>query len=650
MNGATIVCESPSMRHRPDIDGLRAVSVIAVVLFHTHAGAPGGYVGVDVFFVISGSLITRLILNDLSMGTFSIADFWERRFRRIMPALSVMIGAVLLAGYCLLLPNQLDELARSSLAQSLLLANVYFWRDTGYFAAPADHKPLLHTWSLAVEEQFYLVFPLFLVILRKLGCSAIKSILAAILTLSFAAAVYGAFRHPAASFFLLPTRAWELLAGSLLVVIPDSFRFRKLFNEAASTVGIAAIAVAVLTFDQRTLFPGFAALLPVGGAAAILFTNSHCLTWVGRLLSVPPLVFVGRISYSLYLWHWPIIVYMKIALGTINRWDLTLAAVTCSLIVAYLSWRYVELPFRRRAPSANRPVLFTCVGALQVLFISISTAYMATGGLPSRHLELQTIVADVEDFPLEYASFIPELENSRIPVIGHKVHDPGRFDFALFGDSHALSLAPLFDSVSKRHGLTGLVIATNGVSPFLLDEYDSSIDVGKRNRLFFEALAKNHIEDVCLVVRWDWQFNKRGMCGAFCSVLMSLEEAGVHRLWLFRQVPCQPLGDAYSQQIIASFRFPTLVSLPRTSVEQYRQQVEIENALFDKRPVLKTLAVELVDTSGKCFDTEGYSRVLESGRALYRDDDHLSRKGAAELLGETVHYVLSRIAKERAVD
>ena len=249
----------------------------------------------------------------------------------------------------------------------------------------------------------------------------------------------------------------------------------------------------------------------------------------------------------------------------------------------------------------------------------------------------------------EYGSFIPELEKSQIPVIGRNVHDSAHFDFALFGDSHALSLAPLFDGVSKRHGLTGLVIATNGVSPFLLDEYDSSLTLAPQ-RSVLRWLQKSTLRMSVSLSVGIGNLTKVECCAAFCSVLTSLEEACVQRLWLFRQVPCQPLGDAYAQQIIASFRFPALVSLPRTSVEQYRRQVEIENALFNKRPVLRTLAVELVDTSGKCFDTKGYSRVLESGRALYRDDDHLSRKGAVELLGETVDYVMSRIAKERGAD
>jgi peptidoglycan/LPS O-acetylase OafA/YrhL len=206
--------------YRPEIDGLRALAVVPVVMFHLGLGFPGGFVGVDVFFVISGFLITGIIRRGIEHESFSLAEFWERRIRRIFPALFVMVVATLAVGSWLLLPNELEELGMSSVAQAFLLANVYFWRDTNYFAGPAEFKPLLHTWSLAVEEQFYLFFPLVLSFFRQLSRKKLFALFTAVALTSFAGSVYGAFFHAGATFFLLPTRAWELLIGCMLAVFP----------------------------------------------------------------------------------------------------------------------------------------------------------------------------------------------------------------------------------------------------------------------------------------------------------------------------------------------------------------------------------------------------------------------------------------------
>ena len=628
--------------YRPEIDGLRALSVISVVLFHADFGVPGGYIGVDVFFVISGFLITRLILKDLEAGEFSIASFWERRIRRIFPALAVMLGAVLVAGYFLLLPTQLADLGESSLAQSLLLANIYFWRDTGYFTAPAEQKPLLHTWSLAVEEQFYLVFPIFLLAIQTLARRSMRTVIAMTALLSFATAVYGVYNHPVASFFLLPTRAWELLAGSLLAFIPNTLQLPKSVYESIASLGVIAILFAAFQFDDHTPFPGLAALLPVGGAAAFIFANSCRISVVGRLLSVTPLVFVGQISYSLYLWHWPILVFLRCALGSLRSWPLTLSAVFVSFFVAVLSWRFVELPFRRRSTTATKCVVFACTVSVQAVLIGVAGLFWTTNGVPTRLVELQRVVSDSKSLDRRYGSYIHELETGQLPVIGRNNKNESRVDFALFGDSHAMALAPVFDLVSKRHSLRGFVIATDGISPFRLTD-----EISKRNELFLELLSRERIKTVVVVVRWDYVLGKSGTLRALVAMLESMERVGVERVFLFRQVPCQPLGDAYRQQIVASFRFPGLVNLPRTSVKEYQDQLKVENRFFDKLPSFKSLDVDVVDTSTHSFDNTGYCRVLESGRALYYDDDHLSSFGAEVLLDETVESVLSGVVLKR---
>ena len=627
--------------YRPEIDGLRALSVISVVLYHAECGLPGGYVGVDVFFVISGFLITRLILKDLETGQFSIAQFWERRIRRIFPALAVMLGVVLVAGCFLLLPTQLADLGKSSLAQSLLIANVYFWRDTGYFAAPAEQKLLLHTWSLAVEEQFYVVFPVALIALHSLARRSTRTVVASLALFSLAASVYGAYNHPIASFFLLPTRAWELLAGSLLTFFPDTLRLPKPVREGIASFGILAILVAIFQFDQQTLFPGWAALLPVGGAAAFIFANTSQGTIVGRLLSLLPLVFVGQISYSLYLWHWPIFVFLRCSFGKLESLPLILSAVSLSLVMSVLSWRFVELPFRRPAAGPGRSTVFASAAVVQFFLFGVAFLFWMTNGLPTRLPELQRVVADSRGLDPGYGCSVDELKTGRLPIIG-QVNDDNGFDFAILGDSHAMALAAVFDQVSKQRHLQGFVLAANGMSPFRLDA-----EARERNELYLENLARHRIKNVVVIVRWDYLLAKCDTFNALVSWLESLQRLKVQRVFMLRQVPRQPLGDAYRQQIVASFRFPGLVTLPRTSAAEYQEQVKLEDGLFDRLPSFGPLAIELVDLSAHCFDEAGFSRVFESGRALYFDDDHLSKFGAEVLLYEAVDSMLSQMTPAR---
>ena len=268
--------------YRPEIDGLRALAILPVVLFHLHvAGFAGGYVGVDVFFVISGYLITSLIQQELDRGEFSFVRFWERRARRILPALTVVVLFSLAAGWFILTPTDLDNLGASAFAQSLFGSNVLFWLQAGYFEPGAGSKPLLHSWSLAVEEQFYLCFPFMLVLLGMVGRISRVRLIAGFLLLSLVLSVYGVADHPTAAFYLLPTRAWELLLGAVLALAPglaSRVSSADRWNEILSWLGLAAIAVAVFGYHAETPFPGLAALLPCLGTAAIIRTNEYRLT------------------------------------------------------------------------------------------------------------------------------------------------------------------------------------------------------------------------------------------------------------------------------------------------------------------------------------------------------------------------------------
>lgn len=341
------------MKYRADIDGLRALAVVPVVLFHLDvAGFGGGFVGVDIFFVISGYLITGLITEEIKQGHFTIAGFYERRIRRIFPALFFMLWCALVAGMVLLLPQDMKALNASLAATSLFISNIYLWLGSGYFEKAAEMQPLLHTWSLAVEEQFYIFFPIFWMLIWRWG-RRWRSWTWLVLAGSFVLSVYAVRHHRDAAFYLLPTRAWELLIGSVIALNAVPRLSWRWLNEAFAAAGLVLILLAVFGYDRATRFPGEAALLPCIGAGLIIYAGLNGrFTLIARMLSWRPVVFVGLISYSLYLWHWPLIVFAKyrnVAALSNTQSAMVLAA---SLALATFSWRFVERPFRRSATTS----------------------------------------------------------------------------------------------------------------------------------------------------------------------------------------------------------------------------------------------------------------------------------------------------------
>lgn len=359
------------MVYRKDIDGLRAVAILPVVLFHAgFDAAGGGFVGVDVFFVISGYLITALILKEKGEGSFSLLEFYERRARRILPALFFVMLCCLPFGWLWLLPSALHDLADSMIAVVLFVSNIHFYQEAGYFAPAANEQPLLHTWSLSVEEQFYLLFPLLIMAIWSRGRRILIGLIASIGILSLLVAQFGghalapseviagkvAFTSvPEFGFYLLPTRAWELLLGSLAAFYLDGKGERRGDSEILSLVGLASIIYAVFAFDDRTPHPSFHTLLPVGGTVLIiLFAAPGTLS--SRLLSTPPLVGLGLISYSVYLWHQPLFAFLRIRGQDEPSSLASLLLILLSLGLGWLSWRYVERPFRDRGRFSRQQI------------------------------------------------------------------------------------------------------------------------------------------------------------------------------------------------------------------------------------------------------------------------------------------------------
>jgi peptidoglycan/LPS O-acetylase OafA/YrhL len=454
-----------AIKYRPDIDGLRAIAVTSVVAYHCGLGwFRGGFVGVDIFFVISGYLIGSLVYKEIRGRSFRISKFYGRRAKRILPALFGVLMFSYVAATLLLSPLEMKDFARGALATIASSSNILFWLKSGYFAANADQNPLLMTWSLGVEEQFYVIFPLLMLLLRRLQERALFAIIAGLALLSFVLSIAGTPIRPDATFYLLPTRAWELAAGILLAMLEANRRHAPSKLPAAamdgiSLIGLALMGVAIFTFSTSTPFPGYAALLPVVGTVLIIAARQGI---VNRLLSWQPFVFVGLISYSWYLWHWPLLSFARICSDSGIS---TAVAITLSLVsfaCAVLSWRFIEQPFRKSATPT--PLLLKRYAAVAVAMMVPAVLFGITHGLPQRNRSVQQM--EIVGEPLRhdvcvapYGASHPILAPPCVPL------GQGRA-VAVIGDSHAAALADGFRPIAARQGYR-LVELTKGSCPAL---------------------------------------------------------------------------------------------------------------------------------------------------------------------------------------
>lgn len=371
------------MEYRKEIDGLRAIAVIPVIFFHSGIGMfSGGFVGVDVFFVISGYLITTIILNEKERGKFSILNFYERRARRILPALFFVMLFSIMFAWLWLLPDDLEDFSKSLIAVSLFISNFLFLQESGYFATASELLPLLHTWSLAVEEQFYVLFPLFLMFVWWLRKRWILGAIIIIGILSLALAQWGAYQRPSATFFLLPTRAWELMIGAsvaFFLLYGSNKRFlseNKLICELFGIVGLFLICYSAIFFNESVPFPSVYALVPtVGTASVILFSSEK--TTVGKFLGAKYLVGIGLVSYSAYLWHQPIFAFARHrGNGEIGQY-LFVLLIVFTFVASYFSWWYIEKPFRNKAIVSRKSVfIYSLVGSLFFIVVGSTGYYM----------------------------------------------------------------------------------------------------------------------------------------------------------------------------------------------------------------------------------------------------------------------------------
>lgn len=499
----------PNIAYRPDIDGLRAVAVASVVLFH--AGVPyvaGGYVGVDIFFVISGYLITSIILKDLDAGCFSFLGFYERRIRRILPAFSVVALVTTFAALAILPPFELERFGKALVASLLFASNFWFWDQSGYFAEPAEQEFLLHTWTLSVEEQFYVLWPLCLWLLARPPLRRARPyVLPAMVVLSLAISQYLASAHPAAGFYLIHSRFWELGLGALLAFSRDRIPASDLVANTYGALGLALIAFAVFAFGPDTTFPGFNALVPCLGAALLIHSGARS-TAAARLLSLRPVVFLGLISYSLYLWHWPVLTLSKFYLARDLGTGEAAVALAVTMALSSLSWRYVELPFRRRTGAARRPLRALMGGAATIVaFVAVGAFTIDTHGLPSRAPPELVAMQDaarihrpVGDACWPEGSDLPAAELCTIGASGAPT-------VIVWGDSHADPWAAALAKQAEGRGFAMRQITKASCAPlagavrYERDKLDTDCRDFNRAALS-EILAMPDVAAVVLVSRW----------------------------------------------------------------------------------------------------------------------------------------------------
>ena len=661
------------LSYRPEIDGLRAIAVLMVVLFHAGFGFSGGYVGVDVFFVISGFLITSLILKAQQQNQFRLKDFWLRRIRRLVPALLVMQVIVLAVGCWTLLPEDLKDLADSSIAQILLAANFYFADKLDYFAGPAELMPLLHTWSLAVEEQFYLLLPLLLVFCRRLSRGWLLGVLASLAVVSFALSTWGLFRFPQATFFLLSSRAWELLIGSLLAMIPIKPQPTVKQNNLLSMIGLTGIVSCALVFDGTTPFPGPAALLPCLSTALFIFATGRGRTYAGQLLATKWFVGVGLISYSLYLWHWPVMVFAKYQFGSQLSPALSIAAIAISFLLGYLSWKYVETPFRRRQVLPVTGTMLRVTAAAAVSIVLVAGVFSLLDGLPQRwDSNILSLLDNRPDRSVATHSS-RAVRRDELPTLGSAEDAISKTPAVLlWGDSHALSIHALCDDLAKEHHIMGLAASRGGTVPLLQtwqrgyeQRYDTDADERQWNNEVVDLVRRKNIQHVILVARWAL-YVEANPDGSLHERLIKDEQSVEHspsesqmvlrrglertidqlhaagaKVWIVKQVPLQD-SDPVRELVFAARQGQ--VDPPRGVTRQQHQE---RQASVNR--VLSALAspdVIVLDPADYCFDEYDCSIIGSRDRSYYYDDDHLSPHGSRALLRPLLEPVFAEIARE----
>ncbi|PCI80799.1 MAG: hypothetical protein COB20_02660 [SAR86 cluster bacterium] len=619
------------MKYRPEIDGLRALAVVPVILFH--AGFElfnGGFVGVDVFFVISGYLITTILVEDIENNRFSIVNFYERRARRILPALFFVMFVCIPFAWMWMLPGQLQDFSQSLVAVSLFSSNILFWLESGYFETAADVKPLLHTWSLAVEEQYYVLFPIFLFFAWRFGKNRVFSMIVVFAVISLGLSEWGWRNQATANFYLAPTRAWELFAGSIAAFVVLKRGVQS--NNTLSMIGLTAIIFAIFAYDESTPFPSVYALVPVIGVVLLVLFAGEA-TLAAKLLSTRFFVGVGLISYSAYLWHQPLFAFAKIRLLDNPSSELMLFLSILSIVLAIFSWRYVEKPFRGKGKlfASKFGLLGTAIPSF-IFLLGIGIYGITNNGFEKRFVRLFDGDVNHSGFHEYVDSHYVDCEPKQIAdealewegSLRCKQSREGNPDWVLLGDSHAehlfLGLAESFPSKNIAYYILG-------GKPYLSNERFRSI--------FDVLLSADTSQRVFLTMHYVSRLEKEDdLFVGFGEIIRTLQSVG-HEVILVGDIPrheTHPQDCLFGKNVLAA---KSQCSIDRT--DAMRQASVYHNTLTR---LSLDFSINYYPIS-EPFCTEERCRMILDTTIHYRDKDHLNIPGSI-LIGKYLANLMAR--------
>lgn len=628
------------MKYRAEIDGLRAIAVVVVIFFH--AGFPifsGGYVGVDVFFVISGFLITSIISDELTEGTFSFRLFYERRIRRLLPALFLVMALCLPIAVIMMPPAQYLEFSRSMVAVSLFVSNILFWQESGYFGAAANEKPLLHTWSLAVEEQFYAFFPLLLLLLWRFGLRNVQLVLAVLAVISFAMCVWASTVMQTANFYLFPTRVWELLLGAmsahLLRITPlPNFRW-------PADLGLVAIVVSVFVFDEQTRFPSEYTLIPTVGTVLILLFAREA-SFSKPILQSKHLVGIGLISYSAYLWHQPLFAFSHFFFPEGSSWAIVSALTFATFGFAYLSWKYVERPFRNMSSPKRLPqrVIFVLAISVSLIFILIGASGIQNQGYKGRFE--QVLIGDVnhDEFYAYLDKTYLDCDSQRLAdrALSNEGYDrcrqtlPGPPEWVLLGDSHA---EHLFIGLAEANPKKNIATYIGGKEPYFHSKRYAPI--------YAEILASERKLTIVLAMYFaGYSFTPEVLETEYGNIVDQLQRAG-HSVLL---VSDTPYFDIHPQKCLFAKNTTsaeTYCSAPKSYAEQQLSQYdETLETLSQKYAVPYLMLTDAICSEWTCS-------MIDGNKMLYRDEHHLNILGS-RLVGRHLSALMQPFVNEDQIN
>jgi len=620
---------------RADIQGLRGVSILSVILYHAWPRlVPGGFVGVDIFFVISGFVITNTILRDYANGEFSVLGFYKRRIRRIFPALYTVLAFAFCASWFLLSPRDFQEFSRTALSAVCFSSNFAFLRLSGYFGGLASLKPLLHTWSLSVEEQFYVLYPVSIVLIHRYSPRSLRLVLVVLASASLVLSMWMLKGYPKAAFYLAPPRVFELLLGAIVACPGWSSTVAQKTRDYLSLAGLTCIAVALAAYNQRTTFPGPAALLPCLGTALIIWagTGNGAQSVAGRMLSTKPFTLFGDLSYSLYLWHWPILVfarqYFQDELGNLIKG----ACLATAVVASVLSLHFIERPLLDKHRE-NLPYLRMGLGAM-VCASLICLAVFFTGGVPERFSpSTRAIFAASEDYNPRRAE-CHSSDRTPIPydkncIFGAEGVSP---DVAVWGDSHGAELVVAIGERLRPEGRSAMQITSSACPPATNFSARKKPNCRAHNDETLRRLtADKRIRTVVLAANFSEYRNYAGfddMLTGYRHVVECLRASG-KRIVLIYPIPTYD----FDPPTVLGIRAETGRSLDEVGMAQqtFRESneraIDLLDSLYARDIAYRVIPEELLCASNRC-------RVYSPQHGvLYFNNAHLSITGARIIAG-----------------